>query len=622
MGENVNSQTYQPAPYPPQASVYPAYPTNMNPWTMAPAFQFSAYAIQAERDRANAEIENIRLRDRLAQRTLAEQAYTLVGATSGRTFTVGKNGQLIELMNQEIEKAWHFHHLPPFPKGSCYIIRLRGIDQEIDLDSQQFHRDTALIQAFQELPGVEIRHCQSVKLTAALLRQAICQRIQAVELPFYAGWRPSEAGGFHFWTFEDGASHIREKETNSPLSLSPAMSAPALTVAVQQFSQKLGLNLAQPQQWFLWSMFHVASLTSLLQQVEHLFPLSLCVLVENAAAQSWLISFFQRFHDRPLSLSLPPADFSDGLLCRKDQAVIILDERRGSYADKNAALLEGVLASHLLPYKDRREEKFTPLQALPVILSASASALAVCPDCVTLELPQEFPRPGSKISEDVISDYLLAFAQYTAAHVDRLRHLLDTMEDRTFECLEDCAWTEQHVQAVGIILAIDCFVREFHRFCGLNVQVLSQDCPDAEAWLVELVGQTADKLLNCGNLAAQFVEVAAAQMQHGPLHGHPMGCETDSGDNIVYFDEEQLAFTVSAMNTVCRSMGRSRPLVLRTLADADLLLGKPVNSGTFLTRIGVWNAYGIRRNERVYLFDRDVFNQLGTPLLFEGEDLP
>lgn len=622
MVENVNNQTYQPAPYSLQPPVYPTYPANPNIWTIAPAFQLGAQAIQAERDRANAEIENIRLRDRLAQRTLAEQAYTLVGATSGRTFTVGKNGQLIELMNQEIEQAWHFYLLPPFSKGSYYIIRLRGIDQEIELDSQQFHRDTALIQAFQELPGVEIRPCRSVKLTAALLRQAICQHIQAVEQPFFAGWRPNEAGGFNFWTFEDGgASHIREAGMNSPISLGSAMSASVMTAAVQRFAQELGLNLAQPQQWLLWATFHVAALTSLLQQLEHSFLLSLCVLVENAAAQSWLTSFFQRFRDRPLSLTLPPADFSAGLLCRKDQAIIILDERRGSYADKNAELLEGVLASHLLPYKDRREEKFMPLQALPVILSTSASALTVSPDCVTLELPPEFSCPGSKISEAVASDYLLAFAQYTAAHVNRLRQLLDTMEDRTFECLEDCAWTEQHVQAVGIILAIDCFVREFHGFCGLNVQPLSQVCPDAEAWLVELVGQTADKMLDCGDLAAQFISVARSMLEDEALCPCPVEYEKEPDGNAVYYDEGSIGFTTSAMTTICQQLGQSRPVVLRALVQADLLQGRPVNSGTLLTRISTWNAYGVRKTRRVYKLPRAAFDTLGEPLTFEGEEI-
>ena len=622
--ENYNNitttgQPDQATPFPVQVPGYPAY---QNLWAWNPAFQLGAEAIQAERARANAVIENICLRDQLARKALAENAYTLVGSNSGRTFTVGRNGQLIELLNQEIEQAWHFYLLPPFPSGSFYVIQLRGIDQQIELDSKQFHRDTALIQAFQELPGVEIRHCRSVKLTAALLRQAVCQHIQAVEQPFYAGWRPTETGGFNFWTFEDGSTHIQEKGMNSPLALSPAMSAAAMTAAAQRFSQELGLDPAQPQQWFLSAMFHIAALSSLLQQLEHPFPLSLCVLVESVAAQSWLTSFFRRFHDRPLSLSLPPADFSDGLLCRKDQAVVILDERGDVTAGKNTELLEGALASHLLPWKDRREEKFTPLQALPVILSTSASALTISPDCMTLELPSEFPCPALKISEAVMSDYLLAFAQYTSTHIDRLRHFLDAMEDRTFECAKDCTWPEQYVKAIGIVLAIDCFVREFHAFCGLEVQPLNQACPDAEVWLTELVEQTADKLLNCGDLATQFVEVASSQLQSGTLHGCPMGCEVDSNDDVVYFDEAHLAFTVSAMNVVCRSMGQSRPLVLRALAEADMLHGKPVNNGTFLTRISVYNSYGIRKTGRVYLFDRDEFEQLGTPLLFEGEDRP
>lgn len=620
MESNCNYQAYQPATYPAQAPVYPACPTNMNPWAIYPAFQLGAEAIQAERGRALAEIENAKLRMRLGHKELAEDAYTTTGSASGRTYTVDRLGRFVELMNREIGQAQHVYLLPPFPEGSFYAIRLCGIDQEIKLDSQQFHRDTALIQAFQELPGVEIRPCRSVKLTAALLRQAICQRLQAVEQPFYAGWRPNEAGSFNFWMFEDGAAHIREEGMNSPLSLSPAMSATEMTVAAQRFVQELALDLAQPQPWFLWTVFHIASLTSLLRQVEHPFPLSLCILLENAAAQSWLTLFFRRFHDHPLSLSLPTTDFSDGLLYRKDQAVIILDERRGSHADKNAELLEGVLASHLLPYKDRREEKFTPLQALPIILSATASALTTSPDCLTLEFPAQLAGPVSENSEAVKADYLTAFAQYTAAHVDRLRQLLDTMETRTFECPEDCVWPEHYLQAIGIILAIDCFIREFYEFCDFDVPLLGEDCSDAEAWLVELVGQTADKVLDCSDLAAQFIAVARAMLDNGSLCPCPVEYEEEPASNAVYYDEGSLGFTVSAMSTVCRQLGQSRPVVLRALAQADLFQGKAVNSGTLLTRISTWNVYGIRKTQRVYKLPRSVFDTLGEPLTFAGEE--
>lgn len=622
MENNYNDQTYQSGAYLPQGPAYPAYPPTPNIWAMAPAFQFGACAIQAERDRANAAIENFRLRDKRMQRILSENAYTVAATNSGHTFTIGKNGQFLEVMNQEIEGAWHFYLQPPFPEGSFYVIKLRGIEQEIELDSQQFHRDTALIQAFQELPGVAVRPCRSVKLTATLLRQAICHRLQAVEQPFYAGWRPGVKGGFNFWTFKDGATHVREKGANSSISLGSAMTAAAMTAAVQRFHQELNFDLTQPQQWFLSSMFHIAAIFSLLRQMEHPFPLSLCVLVENAGVRSWLTSFFRRFHDVPLSLSLPPADFSDGLLCRKDQAVVILDERGDGNARKNTELLEGILTSHLLPWKDRREEKFTPLQALPVILSTTASALTVNPDCMTLELPPEFPCPGSKLSEDVISDYLLAFTQYTAAHIERLRQLLDGMENRAFECAVESTWPERYVKVIGIVVAADIFIREFYRFCGLAVQNLNEACPDAEVWLAELVDQTADKQLDDDDLAAQFVDVAKSHLQSGDLHPCAIEYEVEPTDPTVFYSEECLYFTGPAMRAVSNNLGRSQPVVLRALAEAGLLSGKPVNAGTKLTRISTWSAHGIRKTRRVYRLPRSAFDELGEPLIFEGEELP
>lgn len=169
------------------------------------------------------------------------------------------------------------------------------------------------------------------------------------------------------------------------------------------------------------------------------------------------------------------------------------------------------------------------------------------------------------------------------------------------------------VTALGDLLAIDIFVREFHAFCGLPVANLHDVCPDAERWLVGLLEQASDRLLNCGSLTTQFIEVARSLFEGGSLHGCPMGHQADVNSNTVYFDDEHLAFTMPAMSTVCRSLGQSRPLVLRTLAEAGMLRGKPVNEGTFLTRISTYNVYGIRKSERVYLFDREAFDELGDP---------
>lgn len=616
---NFNQQQSQPTTFPAQFPGYPTYPAYQNPWAWHPVFQMGAEAIQAERGRALAEIENAQLRMRLGCKELAEDAYTTTGSASGRTFTVDKTGRFVELMNREIQFSRHIFPQAPFTAPDFYEVKLDGVEREIILTSAQYARDSELLQAFQEVPGLQIRFCRTAKLTAALLRQAICQRISMVELPFYAGWRKEVGTGFSFWVFPSGAAHIQPDGNIQSVTANTAMTASAMATAVQLFNAAFPLDCTQPNQWFLSCIFHIAALTSLLQEMDYPFPLSVCLLTESAAGQAWAKALFSWFDDPALSLYMPPEKFANGLLYYKDEPLVILDDRGGNLSAKNAALLEDVLASRQIPWKNGRQQRYMALLALPVILSTTASALTTSPDCLTLEFPAQLDGPVPENSEAAKADYLRAFTQYAAEHIDRLRWMLDTMEDRAFYCVEDCAWPEHYVRAVGTILAIDCFVREFHAFCDLDVRHLCLACPDAEAWLAELVEQTADKLLDYGDLAAQFIAVARSMLDNGGLFPCPVKCEEEPACNAVYYDERSLGFTTSAMTAICQQLGQSRPVVLRALAQADLFQGKPVNSGTLLTRISIWNVYGIRKTQRVYKLPRAAFDTLGEPLTFERE---
>ena len=472
MYQNFNEQGYQPSTYLPQNPTYPTYPVYQNLWAWNPALQMGAEAIQAERGRAQAAIENAQLRIRLGRMELAEDAYTSTGSASGRTYTVDKTGRLVELMNREIRHVQHMFPQPPLTMPDFYEIKLDGVEQEIVLTAAQYARDSELLQAFQEMPGLHIRFCRTAKLTAALLRQAICQRISMVELPFYAGWRKEVGTGFSFWVFPSGAAHIQPDGNIQSVTANTAMTASSMVAAVQQFNAVFPLDCTQPAQWFLSSIFHIAALTSLLQQMNHPFSLSVCLLTESAAGQAWAKALFSWFDDPALSLYMPPEKFANGLLYYKDEPLVILDDRGGNLSAKNAALLEDVLASRQIPWKNGRQQRYMALLALPVILSTTASALTTSPDCLTLEFPAQLDGPVPENSEAAKADYLRAFTQYAAEHIDRLRWMLDTMEDRAFYCVEDCAWPEHYVRAVGTILAIDCFVREFHAFCGLDVRNL------------------------------------------------------------------------------------------------------------------------------------------------------
>lgn len=632
---NLNPQPPVPnqnPPIPAQPPAHPAYypgyfySTNFNQLATAQAqahaqaYELASQAILSERRRAQAELENARLRDRGVQKELKEDAYTSTSSCSGYTTTHDGLGRQVELLNVEIKWAGHFIFSPPYRYQGFYVIQFAGNGLQLVLKEDQFARDAQLVQAFSELPGVQVRLCRTTKLTATLLRQAISERIEIVTPPFWGGWQHDSAHRFHFLVFASGrTSAATDGKISIPVPTEPMLTA-TMTAAVQRFSKVVELHSKSPEQWLLLLAFHTAALATLLKQLEHPFPLALCILSESATVRSGLQALFRWHGDLPLSLAFPPAIFTDELLRHKDVPLIVLDGYGSDFARANSELLGQVLTNRQVPWKNKRDLRYFPLQALPVILSSTASALTVHPDCLTVELPSEIALSVPDVTIDVTKDeYLAAFIGYTTEHINDLQHLLDDSRKWAF-AIGGGGLTEKCISALGILSAIDSFVRDFHRYCGLTVPPLNEEYPDASDWLLELLEQTADKLLDCGNLATQLISVARSMLANGTLCPCPVEYDGNPSSNVVYYTDEHLGFTISAMNTVCRSLGQSRPFVLHVLSEAGLLLGKTVNNGTFLTRISTWNVFGQHKIERVYLFARNLFDELGNPLIFGGEE--
>ena len=627
---NLNPQppipSSQPPVYPsPSYTAYQSYSSNpSNPSIPCPWATFNqllSYAIDAEHRLTRSEIENARHRDRDARRELKEDAYSSTNSSSGYTTTHDGLGRMVELLNAEIKWAAHLIFNPPYRRQNFYIIQFTGRDLWLTLSEEQFSKDTQLVQAFSELPGVHVRLCRTTKLTATLLRQAVSAKIEVISPPFWGGWQQDKAHQFGFLVFANGhTSADTNRKASLPVPIEHMLEATMVT-AVQRFAKATKPHSASSKQWLLLLAFHTAVLTTLLKQLGYPFPLALCVLTESTTVRTGLQTLFRWHGDSPLSLAFPPPLFADGLLNHKDEVLLIMDDCGSGFARANSELLGQVLTSRQVPWKNKRDLRYFPLQALPVILSSTASALTVHPDCLTVEVPSDLvcSVPDASAFEASRQDYLAAFVQYTTEHIDDLRRLLEDGRKQAFT-LGGEGLTENCVSALGILLALDNFVRNFHRHCDLTVPPLNERFPDALDWLRDLFQQTSDKLLDYGNLAAQFIVLTRKLLANGTLCPCPTEYESMPTGDLVYFDRTYLGFTRSAMSTISRSLGQSRPSVLHALSEAGLLLGKPVNSGTFLTRISTWSVYGQHKTERVYLFARDLFNELGNPLSFGGEE--
>ena len=602
--------------YPPYSSVPPGPP----PSTVPAAYvdHLCLLAAQAQ----GAAVENERLRAKLTQKQLAEEAYrTVLAQSDGHTYSPGKNGTFVHLMNRTVERAFHVHPMPPMTSPPYYLIAISQETGWLFIKEADYFNDKVLLTALQERPGVEVDLIQSQRQTAALLRTAISQKLQPLTLSCYAGWTKVEGNEFSFRVFPGFKACLPGIVTQLPTELSPVSPSSAALAAEQLWPQFRPVS-DQGDRCLLFLWFHAAALSSMLMKLGHRIPLALCLFTEDLAASQYLTRLFHWSADVPLSLDSKPVKFSQMVLLEKDKPLLIRDAYQTADASVNAAVLRSALTSGTVLWKNGIESLELPLQALPTLLSGAASTLSCSPDCLTLDLSAAGFDTSAwdyfSVREERLYGYLSAFLRFTQEHASKLVEALDSGWRQSMFYL-DGTLNDNCLKTLGILLGLADFLSAFFEFCSPSVPPVSFEAQDWSDQLVEGLRQTTYKEDNW-DLAGQFLQVARSHLVDGQLCASPVEVRKEQlPEDVVFCDEHTLSFTAPAFCRICRQLGQSRPTVLRALSEAGLMFGRPVNSATVMTRISIWDKFGVRRNLSVYRLVRSAFDLPGDPLLLEEE---
>ena len=585
------------------------------------AYASQAAAACAEYSRVVA--ENERLQHQLAQRQTAEDAYRELWLNSDRCYTFDRTGRAVELLNCTFEWAARVIARPPFTPCDYYIVKVRGIASCLVLTGKDFLRDSVLLQRLGELPGVRVSLARSVRGTAYLVRRAINEILQEYCPRFFGGWEEVERNSFRFCLFPNHSTHSDGRSFDAPAETVECPVPSVAASALQQF-QRLMRSVQDPfQRRLLTAWIHAAALSTLLDQLGHPLPLALCVFAESFRWQTFINLFFNWFGDCPLSLDDPAPLFGKELLQRKDQPLLILDRWQTSASAVNAKIFGEALETRKVLWKDGKNSAWFPLQALPTILSVEASSLTCSPKVMVLEVTEEDLRDVTVRPEEVegiLHDYLQAFIGWASDHIDQLRHALNHSVQRA-NTLRGGVLNGDCVQALGVLLGVDAFFQEFLHGCGEDKVSCDIIGDEWEEQLLELLVQTAEKALDGSDYAAQFLDIARSCLISGTLSA----CSTEyvalPPEKVVFYDNSALYFTSHAFRHVCQRLSQSCPVVVRALRQAGVLLGRPVNATTGLTRVSVWNQYGVRESKQVYKLPRKAFDRLGDPLILGEEEV-
>ena len=554
---------------PPPNTQYVAYPY---PVPIVPPNYWNYLVCQGQQLNT-ACIENERLRNQLQQKQMAEEAYSKSLTVADNCIcTTGKRGALLPILNRTVEWSAHITPLPPLKDAPFYIVRLSQSNQLLRLSEAEFFNDVKLISKLQEINGVEVTIRKSPKATAMLLRQAIQKKMNIGTASIYAGWTAQGGDAYHFMAFNPFSAHCKYEGT-VPGALPPTSPA-AAELAIRRWLPAFSLIQDGFAYWFIMIWFHMAFLYSLLEGLGFRPSLGLYIFCDRPDCLAYLNRLLCWYGDQTLSLDTPPTLFNDELLRRKDQVMVIEDSYRTKNAKHNAAVIEEMLVSHKLLWKNGGEFQYLPVQALPTVLASTVSVLACDPNLIILDLPANLFLPeqfqDNSLPAASLAEYLMVFANYTSEHSAQLRTYIEAPQNEAWNLAEGTL-SEACITTLEIMLGLHRFLEDFYATYSCNTAIPSID--ELIPKLLSVLHETSNKVELAGCLDSQFVAVARSMIQHKQLDVWPLAERHAAPENtaVVYVDKECLYFTSTALKQVCGQLEQSRPIVLRTLAGAGLI---------------------------------------------------
>ena len=562
--------------------------------------------------------ENEQLNARLHQKAQRDQALTKVYENWDHSlFLFSPSGHPIQILNCKPESCYHIIPTPPSRRSEEYILYLRGIDDPLRLSANDYLSDRKLCAALQEIPGVTVPQTRlSQKVQMSLLRGVFGVAMTTLQLDYYGGWKQSEDESIHFWSFENGGTHLHPKWIEEP-QLCPEYCAAQAAVAAGQFYPVFEAIQEPFARSFVFVWFHLAALHTLLKVLGFPVLLSTSFFVTDRDVQTFIKRVFAWHGDKPISLDQPPADFVQKLLSRKDQPLLVVDHGRLQNAVSNARTLEEAIVTHQVPWKLNRNAQTLPIQAPITICADRASALSCAPEVINLDLGlQDFDWKVLRefLDQSVDSrEYLEGFLGFAEMHCADLR----TMLNEGLRHARKVAFVEMGEECVlmlGIFIGMVSFLKAFFESCNLDAPPVDLSDDALIDSLRSLLNQTSEKY-SLLSISDMFAAIVRKQIRKGTLTATLKSKGGGPLPTTVFYDDDFVYFPTPAFRSVCQAMDQNQTTILHALMDDGALGGKPINGTTPQTRITIKGLY---RSLPVYAVDRSLIEPFGDQVFEEG----
>ena len=328
-----------------------------------------------------------------------------------------ESGRCVELLDAALTSAFRLVPHGPENHPVTFGLEFTGRAGFILLDESTYLDDKLLIHNLQTA-GIRVMCRRSTRTTATLIRQSISANLTTINIDFYGGWKQQDQGPVFLW-FQGLSSH--QVQTYMDVARPTGELSPAVaSIAAAQLAKTFQAIRSPVLRWLLSAWFHASFLYSLLEVAESALPMGLCLYTQEPMIHRWLEQLLCWYGDPPINLDDRSATFNRAIWNRKDQPAVIIDHHQTDNARHNASLLEEILATKMILWKDRSKEVMIPLHASIVVLCDTISSLCCSPKLFTLDLQAEdfdLELCGQRFEQaPVQQDYLQALASYTAMH--------------------------------------------------------------------------------------------------------------------------------------------------------------------------------------------------------------
>lgn len=548
------------------------------------------------------------------------EAFSQMETMNGRTLVMDKRGALHCVLDTDIREAYHIIPNSLHRTEGHYLIRFGCSDIPLEITDAEFAVNGTLIDKIIQHTRLEVKLLVSKKHTAELLRQMILKIVREVTVQFYFGWL--KANGTWVFDLNGDTTHSRRNmERELLLATRPAIPAKTVTEELMASEQMAYFfaTIANPEVRTVVSLwFHAAVLNTLTKDFGYCIKMGLCLFSEDGGVLRRLEAILGSYGDKTIELSASKRVVSDQLCERKDQTCLMRDRM---VAKGNDDMIFEVINTGMIPIDKKRENAETELHGLITILSNSVTKLNQSRHIAIVGVAdadlEKLPDAEIQNLKKYVNDYLRGFCGYVGQNLANLEKYLAYGMDRAYDRGENLS--QEAMLLLGVLLGVSDMVRDYIAQLAPNEElreVMERSmCQGRLVALVKALENATEMGCNTDDLVDCFQVTVEAMIRQGRFDSRQMkddvlrdGCE-ECKVGITYSDESCICFTRPAFRAVCEACGVSVPVMGKALREAGMLKGCAVNSESYLTRITVWDVFGMPQTKRVYKIERADLNQ-------------